>query len=146
MTEDLRARLQRLNIGHQVEFVAGAAAEGVIVRGPYADPVTVVEHAGNYQLVASDAAGQTKVIDTEISATASTELVALYLAFHSLWAMKRLVDRHGPEAVARTMPQLSTHQQLVIAFIAGSIASSDQNAASYAQGLLQNATTMLQEA
>lgn len=144
MTTELRERLTRLGIGHTVEYVAGAAAEGVVVRGPYADPVTVVEHENRYHLVALDAAKQTKLVDTELPSSDPPELVALYLAFHSLWAMKRLVDRNGAEAVARRLPMLSTHQQLSIAFIASSLTSSDPAVVTYAQGLLANATAMLQ--
>jgi hypothetical protein len=144
LTSELTARLRALGIGHEVEFVEGAAAQGTIVRGPYADPVTVVEHDGRYQLVTRGGDGKTAVVDTEIETTRPLDLLALYLAFHSLWAMKRLVDRNGVEAVARRLPDLSRHQQLTIAFIATSLTSADPEVVGYAQGLMTNATAMLQ--
>lgn len=144
LNDELRSRLGALSIGHQVEHVAGAAAEGVIVRGPYAEPMTVVEHEGRFQLVTRAGDGSTKLVDTELPSSQPVELLSLYLAFHSLWAMKRLVDRNGPEAVARRLPDLGRHQQLVLAFIAGSLTSSDTEIVSYAQGLMSNATAMLQ--
>jgi len=144
LTTDLQARLGTLGIGHEVEHVSGAAAEGVMVRGAYADPITVVEHVGRYHLVTRGADGQTKLIDTELEVTRPRDLLALYLAFHSLWAMKRLVDRNGPEAVARRLPDLGRHQQLTLAFIATSLTSADSEVVGYAQGLLSNATAMLQ--
>lgn len=139
----LAAELDRLGIGHGVETVHGAHADGVLVRGPYSEPLTVVEDRGSYALVARGADGQAKVIDTELAASAPLELLGLYLAFHSLWAMKRLVDRDGAETVARRMPGLLTHQQLALAFIATAIGSGDPVVREYASGLMASATRML---
>lgn len=139
----LSAELDSLGIGHGVETVHGAHADGVLVRSPYSEPLTVVEDSGRFALVARGVDGQAKVIDTELSATGSLELLGLYLAFHSLWAMKRLVDRDGAEAVARRMPALLTHQQLALAFIATAIGSTDPAVREYATGLMASATRML---
>ena len=140
---DLLARLNELGIGHEVEFIAGAAASGVQVRSPYADPVTVVEHEGNFQLVTRAADGSAKLVDTELSASGSVELLALYLAFHSLWAMKRTLDLHTIPVVATRMPELLTHQQLALAFIAAAVPSDDADVAGYATSLLGSAAAML---
>ncbi|MBI5159881.1 MAG: hypothetical protein HY996_00430 [Micrococcales bacterium] len=140
---ELADRLAALGIGHTVELVHGRAADGVLVRSRYAEPVTVVDDEGRFALVARASDGSPKVIDTELAASAPVEQLALYLAFHSLWAMKRLLDRHGAEAVARRTPELLTHQQLVLAFIAASIASADDTVRGYASALMGNATSML---
>lgn len=143
VSAELASRLDALGIGHSVEIVHGRHADGVLVRSRYAEPVTVVQDAGRFALVARAADGSPRVIDTELPASAPLEQLALYLAFHSLWAMKRLLDRHGAEAVARRTPELLTHQQLVLAFIAASIASSDDAVRNYASALMGNATNML---
>jgi len=143
VSNELKQRLTSLGIGHSVEIVHGANADGVIVRSPYAEPVTVVEDQGRFALVARGADGTAKVIDTEIAAEAPVELLSLYLAFHTLWAMKRTVDAQGAATVARRMPNLLTDQQLVIAFIAGSIASADEGIRTYASGLMGTAANML---
>ncbi len=143
VASELQARLALLGIGHQVDFIAGSKADGVQIRSPYTDAVTVVENEGNYTLVARAGDGSAKLVDTELAVGAPVELLALYLAFHSLWSMKRMVDRHGAEAIARRLPNLMTHQQLVIAFIAGSLTSGEEGIRSYATGLLGTATSML---
>lgn len=143
VASELTARLAQLGIGHSVEVVQGAQADGVLVRSPYADAVTVVDNDGKYTLVARGGDGGAKLVDTELASEAPVELLALYLAFHSLWAMKRTVDRHGPEAVARRMPNLLTHQQLVITFIAASLTSPEDGIRTYATGLMTTATNML---
>lgn len=143
VSTELTRRLRELGIGHTVEIVHGSQADGVVVRSPYAEPVTVVEDQGRFALVARGADGGAKVIDTEIAAEAPVELLSLYLAFHTLWAMKRTVDAQGAPAVARRMPNLLTDQQLVIAFIAGSIASTDEAIRAYASGLMGTAANML---
>ncbi|GAB3402246.1 hypothetical protein GCM10027515_11750 [Schumannella luteola] len=143
VASELTARLAQLGIGHTVEVVQGAQADGVLVRSPYAEPVTVVENDSRFTLVARGSDGGAKLVDTELAAEAPVELLALYLAFHSLWAMKRTVDRHGPEAVARRMPNLLTHQQLVITFIAASLTSPEDGIRTYATGLMTTATNML---
>lgn len=140
---ELGERLGELGIGHGVEVVHGRSADGVLVRSRYAEPVTVVHDEGRYALVARAADGSPRLIDTELAASAPVEQLALYLAFHSLWAMKRLLDRHGAESVARRTPELLTHQQLVLAFIAASIGSTDDAVRGYASGLMGNATAML---
>lgn len=140
---ELIDRLTALGIGHAVELVHGRHADGVLVRSRYTEPVTVVEDEGRFALVARASDGSPKIIDTELAASAPVEQLALYLAFHSLWAMKRLLDRHGAEAVARRTPELLTHQQLVLAFIAASIASPDDAVRVYASALMGNATSML---
>lgn len=143
VASELQARLAHLGIGHQVDFVAGSKADGVQIRSPYTEAVTVVENEGNYTLVARAGDGSAKLVDTELAVGAPVELLALYLAFHALWSMKRMVDRHGAEAIARRLPNLMTHQQLVIAFIAGSLGSREEGIRSYATGLMGNATSML---
>jgi hypothetical protein len=121
----------------------GASAAGVLVRSPYADPVTVVEHAGSLQLVTRGADGGAKLVDTELTASAPAQTLALYLTFHSLWAMKRTVDLHGSATVAARLPKLVDHQQLALAYIAGSVSSSDAEIAGYATALMSSAATML---
>jgi hypothetical protein len=143
VSDELGRRLGSLGIGHSVEVVRGSNADGVTVRSPYAEPVTVVEDQGRFALVARGADGGAKVIDTEIAAEAPIELLSLYLAFHTLWAMKRTVDAQGAAAVTRRMPNLLTDQQLVIAFIAGSISSADEGIRTYASGLMGTAANML---
>jgi hypothetical protein len=143
VSTELGRRLGSLGIGHSVEVVRGSNADGVTVRSPYAEPVTVVEDQGRFALVARGADGAAKVIDTEIAAEAPIELLSLYLAFHTLWAMKRTVDAQGAAAVTRRMPNLLTDQQLVIAFIAGSISSADEAVRAYASGLMGTAANML---
>lgn len=143
VTAELQTRLAELGIGHTVEFVSGSNADGVMVRSPYAEPVTVVEDANRFQLVTRGADGGAKLVDTELSVSDPVALLALYLAFHSLWAMKRTVDLHGPARVGAVLPQLVTHQQLTMAYLAEGVAVDDEVVSGYALSLLGSAAAML---
>lgn len=141
LARELTTQFETVGIGHEISLAPGGA--GVVVLSRYADPMAIVESGGRFQMVAQTAPGDATTIETDLAADSPSAMVTLYLTFHSLWSIHRLVGRLGALAAVRQHPSLPAHKSLLVAHIGVSTSDPDPLVADYARALMENARTML---
>lgn len=135
LVRSLSTQLAHVGIGHEV----AASAGGIVVRGVYGDPITVTADAGTFCLVGEDG----RAIDTRIRLDDPAELLGLYLVFHALWSMNRLVRAVGAADAVAGHPLLPLHGAQLVAHLGMLSASREARVAAYARRVLGDVRGML---
>lgn len=135
LVRSLSTQLAHVGIGHEVS----AAHGDILVRGVYGDPITVTSAAGTFHLVGDDG----RAVDTRIRTGDPAELLGLYLVFHTLWSMDRLVRTVGAADAVGGHPRMPLHGALLLAHLGMLAASREERVATYARRVLGDVRGML---
>lgn len=130
---------QFAHVGIGQEALAVPAGGAIVVRSEYGDPMTVIAEGGTFRLLAPSGRG----LDTGIRFDQPFELLGLYLAFHALWTIHRLIQREGAAETVREHPRVSFHSSQIVAHLGVQSDSRDAEVARYARRLLGDARAML---
>lgn len=137
LVRSLSTQFAHVGIGQEV--LLAPASGGIVVRSEYAEPITVIGEGATFRLMASGGRG----IDTRIRLDQPLELLGLYIAFHALWSIHRLIERIGAADAVHQHPRVAFHSSQIVAHLGMQTASRDDEVSAYARRLLGDARTML---
>lgn len=137
LVRSLSTQFAHVGIGQEV--LPTPAGQGIVVRSEYAEPILVIGEGSTYRLLASGGRG----IDTRIRFDQPLELLGLYIAFHALWSIHRMIGRTGAADALRRHPRISFHSSQIVAHLGMQADSRDPQVAEYARRLLGDARAML---